>query len=144
MPFNHIVNPFFLTFVLPNQNFYYKLLIHTFQFFPNYSPVYRCFYYISVFPKNESDFLYFLFIKTELEQGRRQAAVLCCPRYPCRYARFQWRRFGFACCNAVKPRPRLPALRWSPGQSFHRAKGSDSPCESTSIFLCRSFNVLRI
>ncbi len=46
--------------------------------------------------------------------------------------------------KALLLRPRLPALRWSPGQSFHRAKGSDSPCESTSIFLCRSRKVLRI
>ncbi len=41
-------------------------------------------------------------------------------------------------------RPRLQARRWSPGQSFHRAKGSGSLCKSTSIFLCKSFKVLRI
>ena len=44
----------------------------------------------------------------------------------------------------MSTRPRLPALLWLPGQSFHRVKGSDSLCESTSISLCRSCNVLRI
>ena len=61
-----------------------------------------------------------MFIKTET--GQQQAWILCCSRDPCQYARFQWRQFGFACCNVVKPRPRLPALRWLPGQSFHREK----------------------
>ena len=69
---------------------------------------------------------------------RQQPGILCCPPYPCRYARFQWRRFGFACCNAVKPRPRLPALRWSPGQSFHRVKGSDFPFLLKSVYPMQS------
>ena len=30
---------------------------------------------------------------------------------------------GFVCCNAVKPRPRLPARRLLPGQWFHMAQG---------------------
>ena len=40
--------------------------------------------------------------------------------------------------------PRRPAFHWLSGQSFHRVKDTDSPCESTSISLCRSCKVLRI
>ena len=79
-----------------------------------------------------------MFIKTET--GQQQAWILCCPRDPCQYARFQWRQFGFACCNVVKPRPWLPALRWLPGQSFHRVKGSDFPCVDS----CNAYDGLAI
>ncbi len=85
-----------------------------------------------------------LSVKTELKQGSDKTLFYAVLGISVDMPVFNGGRFGFACCNAVKPRPRLPVRRWSPVQSFHRAKGSDSPCESTSISLCRSCKVLRI
>ena len=58
---------FLLTFLPLNQNV--KLTFHAeLCHFVNYSHFICALLYIR-FPKNESDFLYFLFIKTELEQS---------------------------------------------------------------------------
>ena len=58
---------FLLTFLPLNQNV--KLTFHAeLCHFVNYSHFICALLYIR-FPKNESDFLYFLFIKAELEQG---------------------------------------------------------------------------
>ena len=44
----------------------------------------------------------------------------------------EWRQFGYACCNAVKPRPRLPALRWLPGTDEY----FEAPYEEYPITIC--------
>lgn len=64
---------FLLTFLPLNQNV--KLTFHAeLCHFVNYSHFICALLYIR-FPKNESDFLYFLFIKTKLEQGIRELDI---------------------------------------------------------------------
>ena len=75
-----------------------------------------------LFRENKSCFLYFLLIKAGLKQGCNKPLFYAVLRIPVDMPVFNGGDLGFACCNAVKPRLRLPAPRWSPGQSFHRVK----------------------
>ena len=54
-----------------------------------------------------------MFIKTELEQGNDKPSFDVILGILVDVSVFKRNKAGFFCRNAVKPRPRLPALRWS-------------------------------
>ena len=58
-------------------------------------------------------------VKTELEQGSNKPLLYAVLGVCVDVSVFKGLQAGFACCNAVKPRPRLPGRRWLPGQWFH-------------------------